>query len=670
MNKIIIITRAEEIGRYYCEELRNFFGDTITIDWMICKDKNIKLIYDYDMILLSQYNIINNIKEHINPKTKVIKIIKNIHPEGLKKINEIPYGSRALVVNVGPKSVSDSIHLIYSHGRTDLDLYPYYPGIKDCKDLHIVITQGEREIIRNMINYEDREIIDIYNTSIDVQVYLEIIIYFELEKKKYMKELMGMSIVESINTESLSYMMNERFLLDNVINSLFENLNEGIIIYDMSGEVTSCSDSVQNFINLSITNIIGRNITDLIPIENKVSQLEKGEAIVKISNNPFICNIIPNMTIGRRDYGLIILKKYTDVEMKMFKYKQELMKKGFKAKYDIENIIGTSNIMRKLKDITIRMAKSESTVLITGESGTGKELFAHAIHNSSIRSKMQFVAINCASIPENLLESELFGYEEGAFTGAIKGGKKGIFEMANYGTLFLDEIGELPLHLQNRLLRVLQEKEFTKIGGSRVLTIDVRIIAATNVDIKKQVEEGKFRRDLYYRLNVLPLNIPPLRLRENDVIEIFDKMRDDFNIELILSKEVKEYFLNYKWDGNVRELKNCVEYLMSLGKKKIYYDDLPETMRDSACSKQSYEIPLKSNNIDINILKILRSENRRQLNIGRKGISEKLAKSNIFLGEQEVRERLISLEEKGLVNITKGRGGTKITNKGIDYINS
>ena len=598
-----------------------------------------------------------------------IKVIKNIHPEGLKKINEIPYGSRALVVNVGPKSVSDSIHLIYSHGRTDLDLYPYYPGIKDCKDLNIVITQGENDIIRDMIEDKSKKIIDIFDTSIDVQVFIEIIIYLRLDKMKYIEKLIGIGIVESINTESLYNMINERFWLENIINSLFENLNEGILMYDMSGKVINCSDSVQNFINLSITNIVGRNIVDLIPIKNDIDQFENKEMIVKINNNVFICNIIPNMTIGERDYGLVILKKNTDVEMKAYKDEQELIKKGFKAKYDVENIIGTSSIITKLKDITLRMAKSESTVLITGESGTGKELFAHAIHNNSIRSKKQFIAINCASIPENLLESELFGYEEGSFTGAIKGGKKGIFEMANYGTLFLDEIGELPLHLQNRLLRVLEEKEFTKIGGSRVLSIDVRIIAATNVDIKKRVEEGKFRRDLYYRLNVLPLNIPPLRLRGNDVIDIFDKMCDDFNIELILSKEVKEYFLNYKWDGNVRELRNCVEYLMNLGKKKIFYDDLPETMKNNEVIDERYEVHDNSY-IDLCVLEILKHANCRKISIGRKAISKELVEYNIFIGEQEVRKHLLLLEEKGLVSITRGRGGTKITYKGIDFINS
>ncbi len=157
-------------------------------------------------------------------------------------------------------------------------------------------------------------------------------------------------------------------------------------------------------------------------------------------------------------------------------------------------------------------------------------------------------------------------------------GKKGIFEIADGGTLFLDEIGEIPpLHLQNRLLRVLQEKEFTRVGGNRVLSIDVRIIAATNLDLKKQVELGKFRKDLYYRLNVLPLAIPPLRERGGDVIEIFNKLCRDYNIKMELTREVKERFLNYEWDGNVRELINCVEYLMSLGKKKIYYDDLPKT---------------------------------------------------------------------------------------------
>ncbi len=199
---------------------------------------------------------------------------------------------------------------------------------------------------------------------------------------------MEFSVVENVNNEGLSYMMNERFLLDNVINSLFENLNEGVIIYDTTGgEITSCSNSVQNFLNLSINNILGRKITDILSIDKHIEGAEPIELIISVNKKDLICNIVPNMTIGVKDFGIVMLKKYTDIEMKMFTHKQELIERGYKAKYNIKDIIGTSGIMENTKNLAMQMAKSESTVMITGESGTGKELFAHAIHNNSIRAK-------------------------------------------------------------------------------------------------------------------------------------------------------------------------------------------------------------------------------------------------------------------------------------------
>ena len=281
--------------------------------------------------------------------------------------------------------------------------------------------------------------------------------------------------------------------------------------------------------------------------------------------------------------------------------------------------------MVRLKAIATRMAKSGSNVLITGESGTGKELFAHVIHNRSARARAQFVAVNCSAIPENLLESELFGYDEGAFTGARKGGKPGLFEAANGGTLFLDEIGGMPLHLQNRLLRVLQEKEIMRVGSSRIINIDVRIIAATNIDLKRRMESGTFRKDLFYRLSVLPIAIPPLRERGNDVIEIFRALAARSNITLTLSRDVQEYFLRYQWEGNIRELHNSVEYFMNLDKSVIEMDDLPEYMRPQGTPEPS-PAERREFGLDDTILSIIHRRGVRRIPTGRKTLSAELEK--------------------------------------------
>ncbi len=249
------------------------------------------------------------------------------------------------------------------------------------------------------------------------------------------------------------------------------------------------------------------------------------------------------------------------------------------------DLVVNSASMTKVLDLVLRVAKVDSTVLILGESGVGKEVIARAIHNNSSRCNNPFIKINCGSIPESLLESELFGYEAGAFTGAGKHGKPGLFELADKGTLLLDEIGDLPLGLQVKLLRVLQEKEIIRVGGVRPRKIDVRFLAATNVDLAKRVREKAFRKDLFFRLNVVPINIPPLRERREDIIPLVHKFQKKFEqqygIKKQLSVEALDRLLQYEWPGNVRELENIVEFLyVTVGGPVIKLEDLPWQVRE------------------------------------------------------------------------------------------
>ncbi|MHB8846113.1 MAG: sigma 54-interacting transcriptional regulator [Nitrospirota bacterium] len=233
------------------------------------------------------------------------------------------------------------------------------------------------------------------------------------------------------------------------------------------------------------------------------------------------------------------------------------------ARYTWTDIIGASKAMTAAKEQAQRAAETPATVLLLGESGTGKELFAHAIHNASKRKKGQFVRVNCAALPEQLLESELFGYEEGAFTGAVRGGKRGLFEEANYGTIFLDEIGDIPLSIQTKLLRVLQEREIRRVGGTQTVPVDVRVIAATNANLELKIKQGTFREDLYYRLNVLPIRIPALRMVKEDlaliVAHAITKINQQYGREVEkLSSEALSALIAYDWPGNVRELENVI----------------------------------------------------------------------------------------------------------------
>ena len=302
----------------------------------------------------------------------------------------------------------------------------------------------------------------------------------------------------------------------------------------------------------------------------------------------------------------ITIKRALDV----YKLQEEntRLKRQLTKRFGYKKIIGKSSQIESVIKFIEKIADTDSTVLITGESGTGKELVANTIHFNSSRAKKPFVPLNCAAIPKDILESELFGHEKGAFTGAVTT-RIGRFELANQGTLFLDEIGELAPSLQVKLLRVLQEKEFERVGGIKTIKTDVRIVAATNRDLEKAVVDGDFREDLYYRLNVIPLNLPPLRKMKEDVSLLIDH----FNInlskskkmgQLSFSKEAMKYLTGYQWPGNVRELENLVERLIILNDgRSVELDHLPERIRDkvpvgSASSKDQ----LSPDGVDLNIM--------------------------------------------------------------------
>jgi transcriptional regulator with PAS, ATPase and Fis domain len=281
-----------------------------------------------------------------------------------------------------------------------------------------------------------------------------------------------------------------------------------------------------------------------------------------------------------------LFKRLQKAENKASFYHTEL-KKSENARFTWDHIISENAVMEKIKKSAAKAAKGRSTILIRGESGTGKELFAHAAHNSSARKDGKFVIVNCAAIPEDLLESEFFGYEEGAFTGARSRGKIGKFDLANGGTLFLDEIGDMSLTLQAKLLRVLQEREFYRVGGTKRIHVDVRIIAATNRNLEEMVIDGTFREDLYYRLNVISLFIPPLRERMQDIEILSDKVMRELNRVIGTSitgfePAAKQILMSYHWPGNVRELRNVMERAMTFAEHgKIKVEDLPDYMLGS-----------------------------------------------------------------------------------------
>ena len=331
---------------------------------------------------------------------------------------------------------------------------------------------------------------------------------------------------------------------------------------------------------------------------------------------------IEAMKLGAYDYiskpfkpDEILLTLRKAEEREQLRRENQLLRKQVGKEYSFENIVSKNDKMQKIFDVIKKVSQYKSTVLITGESGTGKELVARALHYNSDRSQSPFIAVNCGAIPENLLESELFGHAKGAFTDAIRT-KKGLFEEADSGTLFLDEIGELPGQLQVKLLRVLQDGEIRRIGESKPIQIDVRIVAATVKDLSKEVNEGRFREDLFYRLNVLPIHIPPLRERKEDIPLLIHHFIGKYNQAMSKSVEGVDHramdtLMNYKWYGNVRELENTIERAIVLSEKEnIELENLPmeiqnfrEEFQTEAIPDEEYSIKKASKTLEINLIK-------------------------------------------------------------------
>ena len=434
--------------------------------------------------------------------------------------------------------------------------------------------------------------------------------------------------------------------------------DELIVVVNKNGYIENMSQAYGDFLGIQVQNAIGRHVTEVIEntrmdIVVKTGVPETGET-QDIHGEKMIATRIPirknGMVIGA--YGRVLVRntrelhmlhdKLSSIEMELNMYKRTFEKINT-AKYTVDDIIGDCSIMQDLKDSVRKVAKTNSNVLIMGESGTGKELFAHSIHAGSMRRKAPFVCVNCGSIPEQLIESELFGYEEGAFTGARKGGKIGLFPAAHGGTIFLDEIGELPLPMQVRLLRVLQDREIQRVGSNVREKVNVRVVAATNRNLYQMVKKGEFRSDLYYRLNVVTLHLPLLRERKEDlpllIQMILSKISKKESMGAIeISREAMDHLLRYDWPGNVRELENVLERAINFtdAGEKIKAKNLPERITGSMVSQTVMPLKELMENTEKDAIKdaLLRCRNCKakaanELGISRTTLYEKMMKYEI-----------------------------------------
>ncbi|MCG8540013.1 MAG: sigma 54-interacting transcriptional regulator [Clostridia bacterium] len=400
------------------------------------------------------------------------------------------------------------------------------------------------------------------------------------ETIKYAKELVDNLEYEKFKTE--------------VLKTILDGVHDAVIAVDNEQRVILYNERAQELLGKDVKDIMNKKLPNVFPsldfmidiLENRVDK--HGE--IKYLDDLIITTNTSMLRVDGNTHGVLCsFQDITKLQKLEKKIRYELNKKGLYAKYKFEDLVAHDPIMKETIEKAKKVGASDCTVIIYGESGTGKEMIAQGMHNISQRKDSPFVAINCAAISENLLESELFGYEEGAFTGARKGGKPGLFELAHGGTILLDEINSISLNLQAKLLRVLEEKEIMRIGSDYVIPLNVRVIAAANEELKRKVDDGSFRRDLFYRLSILEVRVPSLRDRRKDIIPLFsyylNQLADD-KANTFINEEIEEKLVNYNWPGNVRELRNVAQGYLLLNEINL---DEGEIIKHDNVDKNSFK---------------------------------------------------------------------------------
>lgn len=639
---------AMEFIKYNLEEI---FGEYIYFSNCYLQSLEPDKLLETDAFLAVGDQIYDQLKEHVKDFNKVIKMNRSPNRGALNKISQIPAGETVLVVNDNYSNTVDTVNSFYEVGVSHINMIPYdsaieHTGIYD--NINIAVTPSEVHLVPKHI----KKVIDIGYRNVSFDTMFKLMKMLDLDLGiinrnlfKYMR-----SLVESNTAFHANYIYG--YLKSEMLSHVVNSSKIGMVLVDIYYKVAYANEKAMQIFQVDNKNNI--DLESYLTPEFLESREDTNESITIEGINYRYCkNPITLMDEVAGFY--ITLENEAEIDL----VNKANKRKGHIAKYNFKDIVHDSKEMRRTLSIAKKIAITDYTVLIRGESGTGKELIAQSIHNASYRSSFPFVAVNCAALPDNLLESELFGYESGAFTGANSKGKIGLFEQANKGTIFLDEIGDMSPNLQVRLLRTIQEQQIMRIGSDRIIDIDVRLIAATNKDLEKAVEKGSFRSDLFFRLNVLPIVISPLRKRKEDIDSLLKYYMGN-EYKNILPDDLKK-LRAYNWPGNVRELENICTYYKTLISLPSYI---------SFSETKHYDGNLSEEQLIYSILDVIHKNTNISHGIGRAAIIQKLKERGIIISDVKLRKFLNDLNASGMIEISKGRAGTKITDKGIKNKNN
>ena len=653
MKKIYIISMSEYTGFSIKQQLEIIFEKEFYIECLNLNNYKEKCL-DCDLVIFSGEEVKEICDYIINDNINYIVSKRVIKHDYIDEILSIPRGTDVLLVNDAKSSCEEVVRQLKSQGLNHINYHQYYPGIKSYKNLEIAITPGEAHLVPGEVS----NIIDIKSRHLDVSTLIEILIRLNC-MDKYGSMVSSYFYRDMINV-STKYIKKsqESTRLKDLLTNLLDNQKNGIIYTNIKNKVVVLNEEALRLLGVKKNHVLSKDIYETFPsLKEDIININNKKILVskeKIEDN--------NIYTG----NMIILNEVKHIHKIDEEVRRREKIRENQAKYTFEDMVGNcSSIVKNIK-LAKKVAKTNSTVLIQGETGTGKEVLAQAIHNESERCDYPFIAINFAAIPENLIESELFGYEDGAFTGARKGGKEGLFKKAHKGTIFLDEIGDASLYLQSRLLRVLQEREITPVGSTETIPIDIRVIAATNKELLQEVKLKNFREDLYYRLNVMPMYSIPLRERRTDIKLLLQyylfKITNEENLEEFFTKEAIEILIKYNWPGNIRELVNVVEYVSTIKENKTKIDStyLPKYLIENCDSsdllierKEDYELLNEKE-------KWVLEKIHKYEGIGRRTLSLLSKEEGIYLGEGKIRTIMTKLKNQEYIEINKGLKGTKI----------
>ena len=684
---LFIFSLDRQVNTFLCNIVHGIIGRQVTITGASLDAPPLSF-GGADLILTSGEHLTAEARRRF-PGIPILAPERIVTGFNLEKVLMLPKGTRVLVVNHPREATEETIASLKSLGIGHLRYIPYWQGralSPAAAAVPLAISPG----MRHLCPASARSHIDIGPRLISMASFARLLValdldlsYLERYANTYHSFLMAASrkLADTLGHAELLAKRNEVIL---------NEFDEGLMVVNAKGRIDQANRAAYRIVAPDGGPLLHQPFENFLAGFEKIADLieptdeaKKSASIHLWRNKQLIVTRIPVDSGGVRTH-LYTFREIAGIQRLEKSVRVKLARKGYLTKYDFTDIWGRSAPLEVAVETAVRFARTDKTILITGESGTGKELFAHAIHANSLRREGPFVAANFAGLPETLIESELFGYEEGAFTGALKGGKAGLFEQAHGGTIFLDEIGDASPGVQSRLLRVLQERELLRVGGSKIVPIDVRVIAATNTDLGQAMEERRFRKDLYYRLSTLPLEIPPLRARPEDILHLFNRFQDNrYAIRKPLTPFAEARLTGYSWPGNIRELINAVDFaaIASEGLAEIRIEHLPPALgrrwgtlaeaeaarpavHQALCRRlEAARVPLP---LAQTVLGTLAAGKPGA--IGRNRLCRLLGERRMPVTEGGMKRLIRTLQREGLVAVGTTKQGTTITDAGERFL--